>query len=284
MSYNRILIKQKLKSYLIEDTAFVDISSKSIPKDSVSNAKILAKSDGYLAGLEEFEILFSLLNVEIKLRKNDGDPIQTGDIIAELTGKTIDILLGERVALNLLSHMSAITTTTRKFVKKIEESAKNIKIACTRKTLPGLRIFQKKAVALGGGDTHRFNLDDMILLKSTHLKFFQGNVAKLLKQTKLEASFTKKIEIEVEKVEDVITAVKNGADVIMLDNMNPDTVQDAMNLLKQQNLRDQVIIEVSGNITQENIVDYLISEPDIISTSILTQKPTDFVDISLQLE
>ena len=284
MSYNRILIEKKLRNFLVEDNAFIDISSISIPADSISSAKIVTKSNGFLAGLEEFEILFHLLNVDVTLKKTDGDQIQTGDIIAELHGKTKDILLGERVGLNLLSHMSAITTTTRKFVDIIEKSGKNVKIACTRKTLPGLRLFEKKAVDIGKGDTHRFNLDDMVLLKSNHLKFFNGNVAELLKHTKLKVSFTKKIEIEVEKVEDVITAVKNGADIIMLDNMNPDKVQDAINLLKQQNLRDQVIIEVSGNITQDNIVDYLISEPDVISTSILTQKPTDFVDISLKLD
>jgi len=284
MSYNRILIEKKLRNFLVEDNAFIDISSISIPADSISSAKIVTKSNGFLAGLEEFEILFHLLNVDVTLKKADGDQIQTGDIIAELHGKTKDILLGERVGLNLLSHMSAITTTTRKFVNIIEKSGKNVKIACTRKTLPGLRLFEKKAVDIGKGDTHRFNLDDMVLLKSNHLKFFNGNVAELLKHTKLKVSFTKKIEIEVEKVEDIITAVKNGADIIMLDNMNPDKVQDAINLLKQQNLRDQVIIEVSGNITQDNIVDYLISEPDVISTSILTQKPTDFVDISLKLD
>jgi nicotinate-nucleotide pyrophosphorylase (carboxylating) len=284
MSYNRILIEKKLRNFLVEDNAFIDISSISIPADSISSAKIVTKSNGFLAGLEEFEILFHLLNVDVTLKKTDGDQIQTGDIIAELHGKTKDILLGERVGLNLLSHMSAITTTTRKFVNIIEKSGKNVKIACTRKTLPGLRLFEKKAVDIGKGDTHRFNLDDMVLLKSNHLKFFNGNVAELLKHTKLKVSFTKKIEIEVEKVEDVITAVKNGADIIMLDNMNPDKVQDAVNLLKQQDLRDQVIIEVSGNITQDNIVDYLISEPDVISTSILTQKPTDFVDISLKLD
>jgi nicotinate-nucleotide pyrophosphorylase (carboxylating) len=283
MSYNRILIEKKLKKFIIEDNSFVDISSKSIPPKSVSRAKIIAKSDGYISGLEELEILFQILKVDITFKKEDGDQIQNGDIIAELYGKTKDILLGERVGLNLLCHMSAITSTTRKFVKIIEESGKEVKIACTRKTLPGLRIFEKKAVEIGKGDTHRFNLDDMVLLKSTHLKFYNGNIAELLRNLKLKVSFTKKIEIEVEKVEDVIIAVKNGADIIMLDNMNPDKVQDAINLLKQKNLRDQVIIEVSGNITQDNIVDYLISEPDIISTSIITQKPTEFVDLSLQL-
>ena len=283
MSYNRILIEKKLKKFLIEDNSFVDISSKSIPIKSISQAKIIAKSDGYISGLEELEILFQILKVDITFKKEDGDQIQNGDIIAELYGKTKDILLGERVGLNLLCHMSAITTTTRKFVKIIEESGKGVKIACTRKTLPGLRLFEKKAVEIGKGDTHRFNLDDMVLLKSTHLKFYNGDVAELLRNIKLKVSFTKKIEIEVEKVEDVVIAVINGADIIMLDNMNPDKVQDAINLLKQKKLRDQVIIEVSGNITQDNIVDYLISEPDIISTSILTQKPTEFVDLSLQL-
>ena len=283
MSYNRILIEKKIKEFIIEDNSFVDISSKSIPPKSVSRAKIITKSDGYISGLEELEILFQILNVDVTFKKEDGDQIQNGDIIAELHGKTKDILLGERVGLNLLCHMSAITSTTRKFVKIIEESGKEVKIACTRKTLPGLRIFEKKAVEIGKGDTHRFNLDDMVLLKSTHLKFYNGNIAELLRNMKLKVSFTKKIEIEVEKVEDVIIAVKNGADIIMLDNMNPDKVQDAINLLKQKNLRDQVIIEVSGNITQDNIVDYLISEPDIISTSIITQKPTEFVDLSLQL-
>ena len=284
MSYNRILIEEKLKKFLIEDNVFVDVSSRSIPTGSISSAKVISQSNGFLAGLEEFEILFHFLNVSVALKKLDGDQIQKGDILAALKGKTIDILLGERVGLNLLSHMSAIATTTRKFVKIIEESGKNVKIACTRKTLPGLRIFEKKAVEIGKGDTHRFNLDDMVLLKSTHLKFFNGNVAELLRSIKLNVSFTKKIEIEVEKIEDVLIAVENGADIIMLDNMNPDEVQDAIKLLKQNNLRDRVIIEVSGNITQDNIVDYLISEPDIISTSILTQKPTDFVDISLKLD
>ncbi|GAH39080.1 unnamed protein product [marine sediment metagenome] len=283
MSYNRILIEKKLKKFIIEDNSFVDISSRSIPTKSLSSAKIIAKSDGYISGLEELEILFQILKVDITFKKEDGDQIQNGDVVAELYGKTKDILLGERVGLNLLCHMSAITTTTRKFVKIIEESGKGVKIACTRKTLPGLRLFEKKAVEIGKGDTHRFNLDDMVLLKSTHLKFYDGNVAELLRNIKLKVSFTKKIEIEVEKVDDVIIAVKNGADIIMLDNMNPDKVQDAINLLKQKDLRDQVIIEVSGNITQDNIVDYLISEPDIISTSILTQKPTEFVDLSLQL-
>ena len=284
MSYNRILIKEKLKKFLIEDNSFIDVSSSTIPEESASSATIIAKSDGYLSGLEELELLYQLLKVNVISSNEDGDQIHKGDIIAKIEGKSRDILLGERVGLNLMSHMSAITTTTRKFVKIIEDSGKNVKIACTRKTLPGLRLFEKKAVNLGGGDTHRFSLDDMVLLKSTHLKFYKGNIVKLLKDVKSRVSFTKKIEIEIEHVSDVLIAVKSKADVIMLDNMNPDKVQDAINLLKQEKLRNKVIIEVSGNITQENIFDYLISEPDVISTSVLTQKPTEFVDYSLRFD
>ena len=284
MSYNRILIKEKLKKFLIEDNSFIDVSSKVIPKESVSSATIIAKSDGYLSGLEELGILYQLLKVNVTSNKEDGDQIYKGDIVAKIDGESRNILLGERVGLNLMSHMSAITTTTRKFVKIIDDSGKNVKIACTRKTLPGLRLFEKKAVDLGGGDTHRFSLDDMVLLKSTHLKFYKGNIVKLLKDVRSRVSFTKKIEIEIEKVNDVLIAVKNKADIIMLDNMNPDKVQDAISLLKQEKLRNQVIIEVSGNITTENIFDYLISEPDVISTSVLTQKPTEFVDYSLRFD
>jgi len=284
MSYNRILIKEKLKKFLIEDNSFIDVSSNAIPKESVSSATIITKSDGYLSGLEELGILYQLLKVNVISNKEDGEQINKGDIVAKIDGVSRNILLGERLGLNLMSHMSAITTTTRKFVKIIEDSGKNVKIACTRKTLPGLRLFEKKAVNLGGGDTHRFSLDDMVLLKSTHLKFYKGNIVKLLKDVRSRVSFTKKIEIEIENVNNVLIAVKNKADIIMLDNMNPDKVQDAINLLKQEKLRDQVLIEVSGNITQENIFDYLISEPDVISTSVLTQKPTEFVDYSLRFD
>ena len=284
MSYNRILIKEKLKKFLIEDNSFIDVSSNAIPKESVSSATIIAKSDGYLSGLEELGILYQLLKVNVISNKEDGDQINKGDIVAKIDGVSRNILLGERLGLNLMSHMSAITTTTRKFVKIIEDSGKNVKIACTRKTLPGLRLFEKKAVDLGGGDTHRFSLDDMVLLKSTHLKFYKGNIVKLLKDVRSRVSFTKKIEIEIENVNDVLIAVKSKVDIIMLDNMNPDKVQDAISLLKQEKIRNQVIIEVSGNITKENIFDYLISEPDVISTSVLTQKPTEFVDYSLRFD
>ena len=132
MSYNRILIKEKLKKFLIEDSSFIDVSSNALPKESVSSATIIAKTNGYLSGLEELGILYQLLKVNVISNKEDGDQLHKGDIVAKIEGGSRNILLGERVGLNLMSHMSAITTTTRKFVKIIEDSGKNVKIAGTR--------------------------------------------------------------------------------------------------------------------------------------------------------
>jgi nicotinate-nucleotide pyrophosphorylase (carboxylating) len=281
--YNRLIIKRKIREFIEEDCNFADVSSSVIPENAETTAKIYAKSIGYISGLEELKILYDLLNVSITLKKKDGDTFKEADIIAELKGKTRDILLGERVGLNLITHMSAITSTTRKFTEIIHNTGKNVKIACTRKTTPGIRIFEKKAVEIGGGDTHRFTLDEF-LLKDTHLRYYGGNVEKMLKDVKKIASFTKKIEIEIEEVDDVLTAAENGANIIMLDNFSPDQVGDAINLLKEKNLRDKVIVEVSGGVSLENIVDYILSEPDVISSGQLTQFPSEKVDFSLRFD
>jgi len=284
MSYNKIVIEQKIREFLQEDCMFIDVSSKVIPENAHSSAKILAKSAGYISGLEELEILYNFLNISTTFKIKDGAEVNKGDIIVDLKGNTRGILLGERVGLNLITHMSAITTTARRYVKLIKDSGKRVKIACTRKTTPGIRIFEKKAAELGQADVHRFSLDDMVLLKDTHLRYYNGNIEKLLKEAKMRNSFSKKIEIEIEKVDDVLTAAKNGADIIMLDNMNPDQVEDAINLLKKHNLRDNIIVEVSGGITQENFMDYLLSEPDVISSGLITQFPSEHVDFSLRFD
>lgn len=287
MSYNRIIIERELRKFLIEDCRFSDISAISIPEDAIVTGKIIAKSKGYISGLEELRILYNILNVSINFFVKDGEAFNPGDTLAELKGNARDILMGERTGLNLITHMSSITTTTRKYIDVIKKSGKNLKIACTRKTLPGLRIFEKRAVDLAGdlADTHRFSLDDMILLKDTHLKYYNGDVEKLLRDVKKKASFSKKIEIEIEQVDDVLIAAKSGADIIMLDNMNPDQVKLAIKLLKNNNLRNKVLIEVSGGINLENLSAYLTQDaPDIISSSELTQFPSERVDISLRFD
>jgi len=284
MSYNRILIEHKIREFLMEDCTFNDVSSKVIPKNTKTSAKILAKSAGFVSGLEEIKILYDILNVSTTFKKRDGEEVTKGDIIVELEGNARDILLGERTGLNLITHMSAITTTARKYFKIIKDSGKNVKIACTRKTTPGIRIFEKKAAELGYSDTHRFSLDDMVLLKDTHLRFYNGDIEKLLTETKTKNSFSKKIEIEIEHVEDSLIAAKNGADIVMLDNMGADQVEDAINLLKEHNLRNSILVEVSGGITQDNIVDYLLSEPDVISLGLITQFPSERLDFSLRFD
>jgi nicotinate-nucleotide pyrophosphorylase (carboxylating) len=286
MSYNHIIIEEKIKEFLKEDCMYSDVSSHIIPEKPSVSAKIIAKSGGFISGLEEIKILFNLLNVDINLRKNDGEEVTQGDILLELKGSPRKILLGERIGLNLLTHMSAITTTVRKYLKIVNNSGKNVKIACTRKTLPGLRIFEKKAVYLAGigADTHRFSLDDMVLLKDTHLRYYNGDVEKLLKDVKERVSFTKKIEIEVEKIEDVLIAARNGADILMLDNMKPEQVEKALNLLIKNDLRGKVIVEISGGISMENIVPYLKAEPDVISMGNLTLFPSEQVDLSLKFD
>ncbi|MFX0038624.1 MAG: carboxylating nicotinate-nucleotide diphosphorylase [Promethearchaeota archaeon] len=284
MSYNKIVIEQKIRDFLHEDCMFIDVSSKIIPEKAKSSAKIFSKSFGYVSGLEELKILYNILNVSTNFRKKDGEEVNNGDIMVELEGYARDILLGERTGLNLITHMSAITTTAKKYFKIVKDSGKNVKIACTRKTTPGIRIFEKKAAELGSIDTHRFSLDDMVLLKDTHLKYYNGEIDKLLHDIKQLNSFSKKIEIEIEKVEDVLIAAKNGADILMLDNMNPDQVEDAINSLKENNLRDKVLVEVSGGITQDNMIDYLLSEPDVISLGLITQFPSEQVDFSLRFD
>jgi nicotinate-nucleotide pyrophosphorylase (carboxylating) len=284
MSYNRILIEHKIREFLMEDCTFNDVSSKVIPKKTKTSAKILAKSAGFVSGLEEIKILYDILNVSTTFKKRDGEEVTKGDIIVELEGNARDILLGERTGLNLITHMSAITTTARKYFKIIKDSGKNVKIACTRKTTPGIRIFEKKAAELGYSDTHRFSLDDMVLLKDTHLRFYNGDIEKLLTETKTKNSFSKKIEIEIEHVEDSLIAAKNGADIVMLDNMGADQVEDAINLLKEHNLRNSILVGVSGGITQDNIVDYLLSEPDVISLGLITQFPSERLDFSLRFD
>ncbi|MFX1588596.1 MAG: carboxylating nicotinate-nucleotide diphosphorylase [Promethearchaeota archaeon] len=284
MSFNRLVIERKIREFIEEDCTFIDVSSNILPDNSIVSAKIIAKSNGFISGLEELAILFEILKVDINFKKKDGENIEKGDIILELRGNAKNILIGERVGLNLITHMSAITTTTREYVNLVKASGKNVKIAATRKTIPGLRIFEKKAVLMGGGETHRFSLDDMILLKDTHLKYYNGDVKKLLVEAKAKASFSKKIEIEIENVDDVLIAAKNGADIIMLDNMSPDQVEDAITIIRDHKLRDSVLIEVSGGINKENIVDYIIANPDIISIGNLTQFPSTQVDLSLQFD
>ena len=281
---NKLLLIKKLQEFLEEDCAFQDITSEIISEGEEVKARITAKSSGYISGLREIKLLFELLNIKISVFREDGDKISKNDPICELYGNARDILACERVSLNILTRMSAITTSTKDFLNVVKNLKKKTIIACTRKTTPGFRIFEKRAVKLGGGDTHRFGLDDMVLIKDTHRKYFAGDIKKILSKSKQLASFSKKIEIEVENVEDAIIAAENGADIIMLDNMIPSKIEEAINKLVANNLRKNIMLEASGGINRENIEEYIKSGVDIISLGVLTQFPHKQIDLSLEFD
>ena len=198
----------------------------------------------------------------------------------EISGDAQTILCAERTMLNLLSRMSGIATATRTLTNKLEKAGAKAKIAATRKSAPGLLYFDKKAVTIGGGDSHRLHLDDMILIKDNHLVIV-GSVEDAVKKAKANASFSKKIEVEVTKAEDALQAAKAGADIIMLDNFSPKQAKDAGEILKKAGFAN-VLLEVSGKITGENLLEYAMAQVDIISIGELTHS-VKALDISLEI-
>ncbi len=275
------LLLQKLRSYLDIDIGFGDLSSGVIPSDAIRSAKILAKSEGILAGAEEACLLFEDLGLTVTQEKFDGEPITLGEKIFLIEGNLRNILMIERTALDFLMKLSSIATSTHDLVLQIRNANLNTILATTRKVTPGFGWFEKKAVFFGGGDTHRWNLSDMVMFKDTHLAYYHGDVSQLLHDAKKTISFSKKIEIEIEQVEDIGPAITGGADIIMLDNMTPEEIQKALSSIEIN--RDRVLFEASGNITVENIMAYARSGVDIISTSSTVLRPQKFMDFSLRL-
>jgi nicotinate-nucleotide pyrophosphorylase (carboxylating) len=219
--------------------------------------------------------------VQTLLKKKEGEIIHNGDIIMEIEGDARSILSLERTILNFLMRMSGIATLTMETLNKIRKVNKNIILAGTRKTTPGLQLFEKNAVKAGGGDTHRFRLDDCVLIKDNHIAVV-GNIKESLIKARKNVSFTKKIEIEVENLHDAISAAQNGADIIMLDNMEPAEVKKVLSSLEEENLRENVMIEVSGGINPDNIVEYAKTSVDIISTGYITHS-AKALNMSLEL-
>jgi nicotinate-nucleotide pyrophosphorylase (carboxylating) len=279
----KILLKQRLLPFLEQDLGFGDISSGIIPSDAIGTAKIRAKSDGILAGAEEAALLFEMAEVDVISGKSDGQVVKMGDIIFELNGKIRNILMIERTALNFLMKLSSIASSTSQMVNSLRKKGFSTIVATTRKVTPGLGWFEKKAVYLGGGDTHRWNLSDMVMLKDTHLKYFHGDLTKMIQTTKTKIGFTKKIEVEVEKSEDVEKVIFAGADIVMLDNMTPDLIQKTLQLLKTR-IELKVLFEASGNITSKNVLEYAQTGVNIISTSALIFHPHIVMDFSLRLD
>ncbi|WP_300609539.1 carboxylating nicotinate-nucleotide diphosphorylase [Methanohalophilus sp.] len=273
------MITSRLEDFIEEDLGYNDISCTLVP-DNPQKAVIFAKEKCVLAGTDIAKEILDYFGIQYEQHFNDGDFLGAGDIIYDLDGDAVSILRAERLTLNFLGHLSGIATLTRKCVDIIPKHSRT-KIAATRKTTPGLRKYEKLAVIAGGGDPHRFNLSDSIIIKDNH-RNIMGLKSAILEAQK-RTSFTQKIEVEVESVDDALIAAKMNVDIIMLDNMSPEEIIDTISALQAEGLRERVIIEISGGISQDNLKDFVDIDADIISMGSLIHK-SHWIDISLEIK
>lgn len=270
-------IEEHVKRALEEDIGFGDITTENLAEeDDILSAELNTRSDGILCGCEVFKTVFKVLSpeVEIKFYFKDGDVIKKGDKIADLKGHAKYLLMGERVALNYAQRMSGIATETRKYQEAIR--AYPAKIVDTRKTTPNFRPFEKYAVFTGGGHLHRFNLSDCAMIKDNHIRL-AGSITKAVNKLRGKISFTHKIEVECDTFEQVKEAVSAGADIIMLDNMDLDTMKQACEYINHR-----AIVEASGNVNLSTVNSIAACGVDIISSSAIVAKaPT--LDLALDM-
>ncbi len=269
------MLLTELEHFIEEDIGYNDVSCSIIP-DCKVQAEVVAKEKGIIAGLSEATQVFEYFDILAATDFTDGSVVKPGDVIFTLDGGARSILRAERLALNFLGRMSGIATLTRKY----KEKAEGVRIACTRKTTPGFRKFEKKAVIAGGGDPHRFNLSDAVMIKDNHIA--ATGLEKAIKAAKSAASFTQKIEVEVEDRDSALRAAELGVDIIMFDNMQADDIRESIQALIKKGLRDRIILEASGGITFGNLADYAGCGIDIISVGALTHS-SNWLDISLRL-
>ena len=267
---------QLIRMALQEDITSEDVSTNAVmPTATKGTVDLLAKEDGVIAGLDIYARVFTILDekTEIDFHCKDGDEVKKGELMATVTGDIRVLLSGERVALNYLQRMSGIATYTRQVAKLLEGS--KVTLLDTRKTTPNCRVFEKYAVRVGGGCNHRYNLSDGVLLKDNHIGA-AGSVTKAIQMAKAYAPFVRKIEIEVETLEQVKEAVEAGADIIMLDNMTPEVMKQAVELID-----GRAQTECSGNITKENIQKIREIGVDFVSSGALTHS-APILDISMK--
>ena len=267
---------QLIRMALQEDITSEDVSTNAVmPTEVKGTVDLIAKEDGIIAGLDVYARVFRILDekTEIDFKCKDGDEVKKGERMATVTGDIRVLLSGERVALNYLQRMSGIATYTRQVAKLLEGS--KVTLLDTRKTTPNCRVFEKYAVRVGGGCNHRYNLSDGVLLKDNHIGA-AGSITKAITMAKEYAPFVRKIEIEVETLEQVKEAVEAGADIIMLDNMTPEAMKQAVELID-----GRAQTECSGNITKENIARIREIGVDFVSSGALTHS-APILDISMK--
>lgn len=272
----KINVDRYIRMALEEDISSYDISTNCVmPEYKKGQAELICKQDGIIAGLFVFKRVFEMLDdtVAFDMRVHDGDSVKSGELMAVVTGDIRAILSGERTALNYLQRMSGIATYTDSIVKLLKGS--NTILLDTRKTTPNMRIFEKYAVKVGGGSNHRFNLSDGVMLKDNHIGA-AGSITKAVQMAKANVSFVHKIEVETENLDMVREAADAGADIIMLDNMSPDEMKEAIKIID-----GRALTECSGNVTKENIKNIIDIGVDYISSGALTHS-APILDISLK--
>lgn len=274
---SNIYVEEHVKSALMEDIGFGDVTTESIVgEDKIFNASLVSRCEGIICGLDVFKTVFKLLSdkVKVELLFKDGDKIKKGDVLAKLTGPGKYLLLGERVSLNYIQRMSGIATETYKYQSAIGELP--CKIVDTRKTTPNFRVFEKYSVKVGGGALHRFNLSDCAMIKDNHIQV-AGSVTNAVKMVKANLSHAHKVELECDTLDQVKEALPLGVDIIMLDNMDLDTMKTAVKLINHK-----AIVEASGNVRLETVRAIAECGVDIISSSAIVAKaPT--LDIALDM-
>ena len=285
-SFKNYLDERKaLLNFLREDIGRGDITSNSVLKPNLlASSTILCKDSeqAVVAGLREVGIVFDLCKCSCTALVDEGSMVSRGNEVMRIKGRARDILKAERTALNLLMRMSGIATETKKFVEVVKKISKDIEIAGTRKTAPGLRSFDKKAIKIGGGRTHRNSLDEMVLIKDNHL-VLTGSIGESISSAKKLVGNNIKVECEVTDLQSAIEAINFGADVIMLDNFSPQEVENATRVLKELGLRQKCLLEISGGISLANVSQFAKSNPDIISVGSLTHSVKS-VDFSLEVD
>ena len=278
-----MIVRRKIREMLAEDIGFADITSEAlVPEGMKSVAEIIVNQQGILAGVAEAAIAFDEVGVRTRIVKKDGQRLTPGDVVMRIEGSARGILAAERTALNLLMRMSGVATATSEMLERVRKVDPNVVLAATRKTMPLFSYFDKRAIRLGGGDPHRFGLDDCVLIKHDHIRLV-GSIEKAVKKARGGASFSKKVEIEVNNSKDALAAARAGADIVMFDNMKHADIKRAVEAITKAGLRSCVILEASGGIDPSNVASYAATGVDILSSSYMTFR-APALDMSLEIK
>lgn len=278
----RKILKEKISKFLEEDLGQGDITTLlTVPSGTIVEAEIVAKESAVIAGIEEILTLLESFGFQVRVLVSDGSRVEGKATVLKIVGDARTLLSIERTLLNLLTRMSGIATATSRLIEKVRRAGYKTRIACTRKVAPGLLYFDKRAVMLGGGDTHRLHLDDLIIVKDNHLAVV-GDVDEAVKSVREAVSFSKKIEIEVSTEGEALEAAKAGADIVMLDNFSSQQIKNTMVLLDGKGLRSKVLIEASGGINEQNVLEFAATGVDILSLGEITDS-VKALDMSLEV-